>query len=104
MVKKLFLKIFVFFAFLACSLVDGAQFSGDFFNVGQGNCTGVNFGKNSPFLLVDAGSSASDKDVEIDPDDVAIATFKARRLSEIGESIKMLLPKGMAQQLTLLSK
>lgn len=68
----------------------------DFFNVGQGNCTAVYFGRAIPVLLVDAGSSASDKDMEVDSnDEVEETSFKIQRLSEIGEKIKDIIPKRM---------
>ena len=93
-------KTLIFFALFSFSWLNATEFSVDFFNVGQGNCTAVYFGKAAPMLLVDAGSSASDKDIEIDSDDeVEESSFKLQRLSEIAENINNIIPKRMASHL-----
>jgi len=100
--KPALLKLFIFFGVLSCNLINAADFSLDFFNVGQGNCTVAYFGKGTAPLLVDAGSSAFDKDVDIeegsdDEEAEAGVSFRKQRLSEIGERIKGALPKTMGK-------
>ncbi len=108
------LRFFLFFSFLISRCIGAVDFSIDFFNVGQGNCTVVYFGKNRPLLIVDAGSSAEDRSHESsvamgggviagagagggDDDDEAIAAadFKTRRIRDISDSIKRDVPSKM---------
>ena len=95
-VKIILSRTLILFILFSFSWLKATDFSVDFFNVGQGNCTAVYFGKNAPMLLVDAGSSASDKDIEIDSDDeVEESSFKKQRLSEIAENINGVIPRRM---------